>query len=38
MPYIIKPRWCVDKFHDTENYENCGFDKDYLNKMSEDQI
>ena len=30
MPYLIRPQWCLDKFHrDHPLYDTCGFNKTY---------
>ena len=36
IPYVTKPQWCVEKFKGTEDYENCGFNRDFMSSPDYD--
>ena len=31
VPFFTKPRWCIDLFEGKPEFENCGFNVDFLN-------
>jgi len=32
VPFFTKPRWCIEKFKDTPQYDTCGFNIDFFTK------